>query len=95
MKIDRKTIKATARLANVEIDEADIQKYEKEFNDILAYVEQLNELDIDSVSPTAYVQKSSTPMREDTELRSLPLKKALANHKDKKEPFFTVPKFIE
>lgn len=95
MKVDKKTITSTSRLANIAIPEREADKYEKEFNKILSYIEKLNELDTEGVQPTSYVGSSKTPLRKDERISPLKKETALANHPHRKGSFFTVPKFIE
>ena len=98
MKIDRKTILATAKLASLKIADSEIDKYHSEFNNILSYIEKLNELDIGNVKPTSHGLEAGTPLRKDSPGECLDRSKAVSNSPSDKSAgakYFKVPKFIE
>jgi aspartyl-tRNA(Asn)/glutamyl-tRNA(Gln) amidotransferase subunit C len=98
MIVDKKTILLTAKLANLQISENEIDKYHTEFNKILGYVEKLDLLKTENIKPTSHLQDLSTPLRQDQPADGLSRDEALSNSPDKKEgkgKFFTVPKFID
>ena len=55
MAIDRQTVNRVAFLARLKIDEDKIEATENEFNKILNWVEQLNEVNTDDVEPLSAV----------------------------------------
>lgn len=96
-RITRKEVQRIANLANLSLSEADIAKYARDLEEILGYVDQLNELDTEGVEPMAQVlhaenlapQRADVPgpsFDQDTALRSAPL--AGDGH-------FKVPKVID
>lgn len=64
--VSRDDILKIARLARLKLTEEDIDKYGKELDSILNYVEQLQKIDTDSVRPTVQVTGLVNVMREDT-----------------------------
>lgn len=54
-----------ARLSRLRIDAGNLKRYQKELGRIIAYVEQLNEVPTDDVSPTAQVTGLTNVMRAD------------------------------
>ena len=55
MKITKKEVRYIARLANLELSEEAITQYSKDMEEILTYVDKLNELDTSDVEPMAQV----------------------------------------
>jgi aspartyl-tRNA(Asn)/glutamyl-tRNA(Gln) amidotransferase subunit C len=59
MSIDVETARRVAKLARIRVEEADLPALAGEFNTILGFIEQLNEVDVTGVEPMVSV----TPMR--------------------------------
>ena len=55
MAIDKETVKKVAFLSRLKIDDDKIEAAEQEFNKILSWIEQLNEVDTDNVEPLVSV----------------------------------------
>ena len=64
--VSRDDILKIARLARLRLTEEDIDKYGKELDSILNYVEQLQQIDTNSVKPTVQVTGLVNVMRDDT-----------------------------
>lgn len=92
--IEKKDIQYVAKLANLKIEDDDIDDFTRQIGDILEYVEKLDELDTDDVVPTAYTVPMKNVMREDKAEPSMDRDKILANAPDKKEGQYRVPKII-
>lgn len=92
--ISKKDVEYIANLANLKIDEEDKELFTGQLDDILNYVEKLNELDTEGVVPTAYTVPMKNVLREDRVGPSIPRGKALANAPDKKDGQFRVPRII-
>ena len=97
MRITADEVKKIASLANLRLSAEDIARYTRDLEEILSYVDQLNELDTDGIEPMAQVLHEGTAagLREDAPgpsfgqeiaLRCAPL--AGAGH-------FKVPRVIE
>ena len=66
MSIDEKTVRKVAKLARLALPEERVKPMADELNGIMAWIEQLNEVDIEGVEPmTSAVEGLSLPMRED------------------------------
>ncbi|WP_299755797.1 Asp-tRNA(Asn)/Glu-tRNA(Gln) amidotransferase subunit GatC, partial [uncultured Boseongicola sp.] len=59
MSIDTETARRVAKLARIKVEDADLPALAQDFNRILGFVEQLNEVDVEGVEPMTSV----TPMR--------------------------------
>lgn len=84
-----------SRLARLALTEEEKARYGNQLDNILCYVEKLNELDTAGVVPTSHVISISNVMREDTLKPSLDREEALMNAPDKTDAFYRVPKIIE
>jgi aspartyl-tRNA(Asn)/glutamyl-tRNA(Gln) amidotransferase subunit C len=111
MKVTETDVRYVADLANLELTEEERSHLQRDLNSILTYMDSLNELNTDSVTPMAQVsdrygvddsrqgsQRFSYATREDIVeglRKSLPHGEALANAPEADENFFKVPKVIE
>lgn len=99
MKITRETVEHVADLANLELSEVELETYRRQLDDILSYIEKLNQLDTSGVDPMAQVNAPSsaggTAWREDEVRPAGITEAALAAAPDPSAPFFRVPKVIE
>ena len=95
MKLSTSDVEYVAKLARLEITEAEKQKFTAQLNDILLYIDQLNELDTTGVAPMSHAIAVTNAFREDRVVESLGTQKALVNAPDARGEFFRVPKVIE
>ena len=95
MSIDTKTAAHVARLARIRVEEADLPALADEFNAILGFIEQLNELDVSDVEPMTSVTPMRLKRREDVVSDGDQVAKVLKNAPDAREGFFAVPKVVE
>jgi aspartyl-tRNA(Asn)/glutamyl-tRNA(Gln) amidotransferase subunit C len=100
MSVDTATVRHIARLARLQMTEAEIEALVPELNNILGWVEQLGEVDTDGVEPLATVIEQKLRLREDV-IDADPLTggnirdELLANAPEAQHGFFAVPKVIE
>ena len=64
-KLNREDVLKLARLARLELSEAEIEEYSNELSEILQYVEQLQSADIDGLEPTNQVTGLTNITRDD------------------------------
>lgn len=93
--ISRQEVEYVAHLARLEIDDAQKDKFTAQLNDILLYIDKLNELDTKGIEPMSHAIAVTNAFREDNVLDSIGTEKALANAPDARGEFFRVPKVIE
>jgi len=84
-----------SELARLEFNDEELEKFTEQLGNILAYIEQLNELDTDNVEPTSHVLDISTPFREDKVVEWLSTEEVLKNAPESEDDFFVVPQVIE
>ena len=95
MAIDKETVKKVAFLSRLKIDDDKIATTEDEFNKILEWIGQLNEVDTSSIEPLISVNDCSLQMREDIVNDGNQAEKVLANAPMKEYGYFGVPKVVE
>jgi len=95
LKITRDEVAYVAHLARLEFGEEEMDKFTSQLNDILLYMEKLNEADTNGVEPMTHAIAQKNAFREDAVRPSLPIGEALTNAPDPKGEFFRVPKVIE
>ncbi|MFA4920230.1 MAG: Asp-tRNA(Asn)/Glu-tRNA(Gln) amidotransferase subunit GatC [Thermodesulfovibrionales bacterium] len=89
------SVEHIARLARLSVSEEEKQLFGPQLNNILGYMEKLNELDTKDVGPTSHVLSLSNVMRDDMPGNSIPREDALMNAPDHTDKFYRVPKIIE
>ncbi len=98
MKLSHKDLLHVAELARLRIPDALRDTIERQFNEIVGYVEKLKELDTEGIEPTAQVigetGRKGTPLAADKVEASLPKEDVLRNAPDKQDDFFKVPRMI-
>ena len=94
MSVTRDQVQNIARLAKLQFNPQEEEHFTEQFNQILSYVEKLDELDTESVDPTTHVLDLNNVLREDKVIQWMTQDQALANAPLKKNGFFSVPKVI-
>jgi aspartyl-tRNA(Asn)/glutamyl-tRNA(Gln) amidotransferase subunit C len=86
-----------AKLARLKFGEQELEGFISQLNEILQYVEKLNELDTSGVPPTSHMFFEKTPMREDKvrDVATCPPERLLDNAPRREENFYVVPRVIE
>ncbi|WP_224814089.1 Asp-tRNA(Asn)/Glu-tRNA(Gln) amidotransferase subunit GatC [Hasllibacter sp. MH4015] len=95
MSIDTATAAKVAKLARIKVEETALPALAHEFNAILGFIEQLEEVNVDNVEPMTSVTPMRLPRREDVVTDGNQVAKVLANAPDAREGFFAVPKVVE
>ncbi len=95
MKIDKDLVDKIAHLARLEFDDQQKVKIEQDLNNILSFMESLNELDTSSVEPLIYMTEEKNVFRKDEQKQEISHDEALKNAPKKDSDYFRVPKVIE
>jgi aspartyl-tRNA(Asn)/glutamyl-tRNA(Gln) amidotransferase subunit C len=94
MKITKDEVIYVARLAKLEINDDDIDKFVGQIGQILEYVNTLEQVDTDNIALTSHATFSTNAFREDIVQRSLEMETALSNAPMQEDGCFVVPKVI-
>ena len=95
MSIDTDTARRVAHLARIAVREDDLPVLAGELSAVLAFMEQLNEVDVAGVEPMTSVTPMRLRRREDAVTDGGYPDKVLENAPDARAGFFTVPKVVE
>jgi len=95
MSIDLETAARVAKLARIRVDEDALPALAQEFNTILGFIEQLNEVDVEGVEPMTSVTPMRLKRRKDEVTAGGMPQQVLSNAPDVREGFFAVPKVVE
>ena len=94
-KITLEQVRHVALLARLELSPNDEERLRADMDEMLAYVDKLNELDTKDVVPTTQVGEGGTPMRDDEVTNRPEAEAMLANAPSRERGYFKVPKIIE
>lgn len=95
MPITREEVRRIALLARLYLSEAEEAQMTGQLDHILEHFQQLNDLDTESVEPTAHITPMDTPFRDDVAANRPNTDEWLANAPSRDGNFFRVPKIIE
>ena len=95
MSVDADTVRRIAHLARIAVTEAEVPHLQGELNAMLAFVEQLSEVDIDGVEPMTSVMPMEMKKRQDVVDDGDIADDIVKNAPDAVNHFFLVPKVVE
>ncbi len=95
MAVDADTVRRVAHLARIAVAEDELDHLRSELNAILAFVEQLGEVDVTDVEPMTSVTPMSMKMRQDQVTDGNMVDAIIANAPAQHDNFFVVPKVVE
>lgn len=95
MSVTKKEVEKIAELAKLKFSESELENFTHQLNDILKYIEKLNELNTDNVEPLSHPVEKTNVFREDKLKPSINTEEALKNAPLADENYFKVPKVIQ
>jgi aspartyl-tRNA(Asn)/glutamyl-tRNA(Gln) amidotransferase subunit C len=95
MSVDIETVRRVARLARIAVTSEEAERMTGELNQILGFVEQLNEVDVSGVEPMTSVIPMEIKERDDVITDGDKPADIVANAPATAENFFLVPKVVE
>lgn len=95
MSIDQNTAAKVAKLARIKVEADALPALAQEFNTILGFIEQLNEVDVEGIEPMTSVTPMRLKRREDVVTDGGMAETVMSNAPDAREGFFAVPKVVE
>ncbi len=95
MSIDNDTVRRIAFLARLKVEQDKLEETKEQFNKILAWVEELDEVNTDNVEPLVSVNSESLTLRQDEVTAGHICEEILANAPVKEYGYFVVPKVVE
>jgi len=94
-RIDAEQVRKVAKLARLELTDAEVQEFTGQLGAILGYVDKLNELETTDVEPLAHCLPITNVLRKDEVRESLGTEQVLANAPQRDGSFFKVPKILD
>ncbi|WP_291259356.1 Asp-tRNA(Asn)/Glu-tRNA(Gln) amidotransferase subunit GatC [Fusobacterium sp.] len=94
MALTREEVLNVAKLARLKFQPDEIEKFQIELNDILGYIDMLNEVKTEEVTAMTQVNSQVNNLREDIVKESLTVEKALSNAPDSGDGAIIVPKVV-
>ena len=96
MQIDNTLLAKLEKLSHLRIDDSKKEEVMGQLTDILGYIDNLNELDTEGLSPAFSTLQGGTPLREDSPREANTVAKEILSHAPQaKDDFFIVPAIIE
>ena len=95
MSVDAATVRRIAHLARIAVKDEEVSHLQGELNAMLAFVEQLTEVDIEGIEPMTSVTPMKMKKRADVVTDGEIPDKVLANAPATEDHFFLVPKVVE
>lgn len=95
MSLTRQEVEKVALLARLKLSDEELEHFTEQLSQIVAYVDQLAELDTESVEPLAHPLDVTNVFREDEEQPSIDREQALANAPKRDAEFFLVPPVLD
>jgi len=95
MEVNDELIDKLADLAKLEFDATSKQEIKKDLQNVLTFVEKLNELDLKDVEPIEYITDEKNVLRDDVVITDITKKDALKNAPLKDSDYFKVPKVLK
>jgi aspartyl-tRNA(Asn)/glutamyl-tRNA(Gln) amidotransferase subunit C len=93
--ISRDEVLKVALLARLQLSESELEKFTEQLNQIMGYVEQLQQLDTEEVEPMAHPLPIQNVFRADEVKPSLDVDTALANAPNRGQEFYLVPPVLD
>ncbi len=95
MSVDQATVRRIAHLARIAVNDEDVPHLQNELNAILAFVEELNSVDVEGVEPMTSVVPMKMRWRRDAVADQAGAAAVVVNAPVHEDQFFTVPKVVE
>jgi aspartyl/glutamyl-tRNA(Asn/Gln) amidotransferase C subunit len=95
MSISIEEVRHVARLARLELDEAEVLAFQGELNALLGHFADIQDIDVSAIEPESHAVPLQNVWAEDTISFSLPREYALKNAPVSKAGLFVVPTIIE
>ena len=95
MAIDAATVRKVAHLARIKTPEDRLEPLAQQLNGIMAWIDQLNEVDVEGVEPMTSNVAQPLRLREDVVTDGGKIDAVLSNAPKSADGFFVVPKVVE
>ena len=94
-KISEQEVRKIAELSRLSLSSDELKKRTEDMNNILNYMDTLNEIDTDNVEELYNVNDMSNPLRDDTFEQSLEKKDVLKNSPSSNDDYIEIPLIVK
>jgi len=94
-KVSKNEVRKIASLARLSLSEKELESRTDDMNNIINYMDTLNEIDTDNVEELYNVNDISNPLRDDTFEQSLEKKDVLKNSPSSNDDYIEVPLIVK
>jgi len=95
MEVNDKLVDKLAHLSRLQFNELEKEEIKNDLQRMIAFVEKLNELDLEGVEPLLFMSEEVNVLRDDEVKGSVSREEALKNAPLHDDKFFMVPKVIK
>ena len=95
MSIDKDTVKHISKLARISLNEKKINSLSKDLSSIMKFIEKLNKLNTDNITPLTSIINTTLKSRVDEVKDGKIREQILKNSPENNDEFFVVPKVID
>jgi len=95
MEVNDALVDKVAHLARLKFDDSEKESIKKDLQNMIAFADKLNELNLDGVKPTIHMSDEVNVLRDDVVKGSVSREDALKNAPEHDDKFFKVPKVIK
>ena len=93
--MDNKTIETISYLARLKLDDDKKEKITKDLENIINFVDELQDINTDDITPLANPLEKTAPKREDSVTSKSRKEAFLLNSPESDQNYFIVPKVVE
>lgn len=94
MEITKDTVQKVAKLAKLQFNEEETALIQKDLSKMLAFVDQINQVDTEAVLPLTHMNQEANVLREDDVEETITQEQALKNAPQKDSDYFKIPKVL-
>jgi len=88
-------VRHIAQLSRLKLTPDELEAITRDLDAIVGYVDQLKDVDVEGVEPTAHAVAMTNVLRDDQVQPSIAPEAAIANAPDRERTFFKVPKVLD
>lgn len=88
-------VRYVANLARINLSEEEVTRFGAQLEDIMGYIAQLSEVDVEGIEPSAHPIEMSNRVRQDEPAPSIPAEGFLQNTPDQSNGQLRVPKVVD
>ena len=94
-KVTKEEVKKIAALSKLSLSELELKNYTKDMNNILEYMDLLNEIDTSNTRELVNVHDATSDLREDKSEDSIPKEKVIDNSPESEDDYITIPLVVK